>query len=75
MDKRRIQIAMKVLDEIKIEFPETADLIDDRLEQECSKNMAVEEVIFLFTYLEAKSYRRETFFILWCYVLKQGGFY
>ena len=47
---------MKVLEEIKNEFPETAEFIDDRLEQEYSKeNMTVEEVIFVFTCLEAKS--------------------
>ena len=47
---------MKVLEEIKNEFPETAEFIDDRLEQECSKeNMTPDEVIFLFKCLEAKS--------------------
>ena len=47
---------MEVLEEIKNEFPENAEFIDDRLAQECSKgNMAAEEVIFLFTCLEAKS--------------------
>ena len=54
MDKKRV--AMKVLEEIKNEFPETAEFIDDRLEQECSKeNMTLDEVIFLFKCLEAKS--------------------
>ena len=38
------------------EFPETAEFVDDRPEQKCSKeNISVEEVIFLFTCLEAKS--------------------
>ena len=47
---------MKVLEEIKIDFPETAEFIDDCLEQECSKeNMTVEEAIFPFTCLEAKN--------------------
>ena len=47
---------MKVLEEIKNEFPENAEFIDDRLAQECSKgNMATEEAIFLFTCLDAKS--------------------
>ena len=56
MDKKIIRIAMKVLEEIKNEFPETVEFIDGCLEQECSKeNMTVEEVIFLFTCLEAKS--------------------
>ena len=56
MDKKIIRIAMKVLEEIKNEFPETVEFINGCLEQECSKeNMTVEEVIFLFTCLEAKS--------------------
>ena len=47
---------MKVLEEIKNEFPETAEFIDDRLEQECSKeNMTLDKVIFLFKCPEAKS--------------------
>ena len=37
MDKRRIKITTKVLDEVKTEFPEAAEFIDDRLEQECLK--------------------------------------
>ena len=46
---------MKVLEEIKNEFPETTEFIDDYLEQEYSKeNMTGEEVVFLFTCLEAK---------------------
>ena len=53
MDKKRIKIAVKVLKEIKNEFPETVKFIDDRLEQECSKeNMTVEEVISFSTCLE-----------------------
>ena len=55
-DQKRIKTAIKVPDEIKNKFPETAEFIDDRLEQECNKeNMTVEEVTFLFKYLEAKS--------------------
>ena len=56
MEKKRIKIAMKVLEEIKNEFLETVKFIDDRLEQEFSKeNMKVEEVIFLFICIKAKS--------------------
>ena len=54
--QKRIKIAMKVLEEIKNEFLETAEFIDDCLEQECSKeNMTLEKVIFLFTCLKIKS--------------------
>ena len=56
MGKRRIKIAIKLLDEVKEHFTETKDFIEDCIEQECSKeNITVEEVIFPFTCLKAKS--------------------
>ena len=48
MDKGRIKIATKVLDEVQTEFPETAEFIDDLLQEECLKeNVTVEEALFL----------------------------
>ena len=35
MDKRRIKIATKVLEEVKTQFQETVEFINDRLEREC----------------------------------------
>ena len=65
MDKRRIRISMKVLNEVKAQSPDTKEFIEERLVQECLKeNISVEEVIFLFTSLEANSWHRKTFFIL-----------
>ena len=56
MDKRRIRITAKVLDEVKVQFPETKEFIEEHLKQKCSKeNISAEQVIFLFTCLEAKS--------------------
>ena len=56
MEKRRSKIFLKVLSEVKVQFPETKEFIDERLEQKCLKeNMSKEEVIFLFTSLKAKS--------------------
>ena len=56
MDKRRIRITMKLLGEVKVQFPETKEFIEERLEQECLKeNISVEEVIFIFTSLELKN--------------------
>ena len=56
MDKRRIKIVTKVLDEIQAEFPQTAEFVDDLLQQECLKgNISADKVIFLFTCLEAKT--------------------
>ena len=55
-EERRIKIATKILDEVKDQFLESKEFIDERLKQEFSKkeNISVEEVI-LFTCLEAKS--------------------
>ena len=51
-----MKIVARPQDEVKDQFPEFKELIDERLEQECSKkNTSVEEVIFVFTCLEAKS--------------------
>ena len=54
MNKQRIRIAVKVLDELTVQFLASKELIEQ--EQECLKeNISVEEVLFLFTCLEAKS--------------------
>ena len=55
IDKRRLKITLKVLNEIKVQFPKTKEFIEERLKQECLKeNISAEEVNF-FTSLEAKS--------------------
>ena len=47
MDKRRLKIITKISEEVKDQFSETKEFIDERLEQECSKeNISIEEVIF-----------------------------
>ena len=49
MDKRRIKITLKVLDEVKVQFPETKQFIEKCIEQECLKeNISVEEVFFFY---------------------------
>ena len=46
MDKRRIKIATKVLEKVNTQFSETAEFINDRLQQDCQReNMSVDEVI------------------------------
>ena len=56
MDKRRIEIISRVLEAVKINFPDTIQFIGHCLEQECLKeNNSVDGVIFLFTSLKAKS--------------------
>ena len=57
MGKRKRAITLKVLNEVKKDqFLQTKGFIVECLEQECFKvNISVEEVIFLFTSLEATS--------------------
>ena len=48
MEKWRLRVALKILDEVRICFPDTKQFIEDSIEQECLKeNISAEEVIFL----------------------------
>ena len=54
MDKRRLRVALKVLEAIKTEYPVT-EFIENLMEEECQKEkISVDELIF-FTSLEVKS--------------------
>lgn len=57
MDKRKLNTAIEVLHEVSVEFPDTKEFIEERVEQKCLKeNISVEEVIYLFlTSLKSKS--------------------
>ena len=47
MDKKRLKIALAVLDAVKSRFPETQEFIDSTLKEECEKErMTADEVIF-----------------------------
>ena len=37
MDKKRLKVALAVLDAVKIKYPETKQLIDNTMEDECQK--------------------------------------
>ena len=65
MEEQKFKITLEVLKKVTVEFPQFKEFIEQRLEQEYLKeNISVEKVIFLFTRLEIKSWRRKTFFIL-----------
>ena len=49
MDKKRLKIALTVLDAVKSEFLETNEFIDSTFKKECEKEkMTADEVIFCF---------------------------
>ena len=55
MGKRRLRVALKVLDAVRNQFPDTKQFIEDLIDEECQKEkISVDEVVF-FTSLEAKS--------------------
>ena len=63
MDKKRLRVALTVLEAVKNEYPETKKFIENLMDEECQKEkISADEVIF-FTSLEAKSYLRKTFFV------------
>ena len=48
MDKKRLKVILVVLDAAKSRFPETKEIIDDTLKEECKKEkITADEVIFL----------------------------
>ena len=55
MNKKRLKVALTVLEAVKVKFPGTKQFIDNTMEHECQKEkISADEVIF-FTSLEAKS--------------------
>ena len=47
MDKKRLKIALAVLDAVKSRFPETQEFIENTLREECEKEkINADEVIF-----------------------------
>ena len=48
MDKRRLRVALKVLEKVKVRFPDTKRFIEDLIEEECQKEkISADEVTFL----------------------------
>ena len=55
MDKKRIKIALAVLNAVRNTFLETNEFIDSTLKEECEKErMTADEVIFLLLNLQKK---------------------
>ena len=48
MDKKRLRLALRILEAVKTKFPETKQFIDNTMEDECQKEkISADEVIFL----------------------------
>ena len=48
MDKKRLNITLKILGAVKEHFPDTKNSIEDMKDEQCQKEkISVEEVIFL----------------------------
>ena len=55
MNKKRLKIALAVLDTVKSKFPETQEFIDSTLKEECERErMTADEVIVFASKLEKK---------------------
>ena len=55
MDKKRLKVALAVLNAVRSTFPETNEFIDSTLKEECEKErMTADEVIFLLLNLQKK---------------------
>ena len=46
MDKKRLRVALKILKEVTVKFPNTKQFIDNAMEEECQKErITADEVI------------------------------
>ena len=55
MDKRRVKIISRVLDAVKLNFPDTIQFIEDCLEQKYSKeNISADGIIFYYIHWSKK---------------------
>ena len=53
MDKKRLKIALAVLDAVRSTFPETNEFIDSTLKEECEKEeITADDIIFLLLNLQ-----------------------
>ena len=60
MDKKRLKIALAVLDTVKSKFPETQEFIDSTLKEECEREkMTADEVIFLLLNFQKKTQKNK----------------
>ena len=60
MNKKRLKIALAVLDAVKSKFPETQEFIENTLREECEKEkMTADEVIFLLLNLKKKKKKKK----------------
>ena len=80
MDRKRLKITLKILNDVKQEYPGIKKYIENRLEEECSKENGKyisRRGNFSFYIPRSKelSSTEKTFFILWCQALKQKGFH
>ena len=65
MDKRRFGITLKVLNEVKVHFPETKEFIEERLEQEyLEENISAEEVTFFYKPRSKELAQKNIFYFL-----------
>ena len=64
MDKKRLRVALTVLDAAKTKYPETKQFIDNTMENECQKEKISADEVTFFTSLERKSQLRKTFLVL-----------
>ena len=60
MYKKRLKIALAVLDAVRGRFPDIQEFIDSTLKEECQKEkMTADEVIFLLLNLQKKKKKKE----------------
>ena len=62
MDKKRLRVALKVLQEVKVRFPNTKHFIGDTMEEECQKEkISPDEEVFFYKSMSKGLAQKNTF--------------
>ena len=55
LDKKRLRVALNVLEAVKTKYPETKEFIENLMDEECQKEKISVDEVTCFISLEAKS--------------------
>ena len=55
MDKKRIKIALAVLDAVKSRFPETQEFIENTLREECEREKMTADAVTFYKFRSKKN--------------------
>ena len=64
MDKKRLRVALKILKEVTVKFPNTKQFIHNAMEEECQKERITADEVILHRCRSKELAQKKYFFVL-----------